>query len=104
MAPDLVSLITQLVPLIDAALAIGKDAELMDILTRIAYNPESIDRNSCTEKERQVLNGLSSASGSKRHNTDVSKSSTSFMTKCANGASTFQYEALSECFSKCARI
>lgn len=60
----------QLIPLIDAALAIAKDEQLMSILNRIAHDPEPIDRSSCSEKEREVLDALSC--GTKRDDEDVS--------------------------------
>jgi len=60
--PNLATFFTQLIPLIDAALAIGNDKELMGILTRIAYHPETIDKSSCTEREQEVLNALSCSS------------------------------------------
>lgn len=61
---SLLANIAQLIPLVDAALTISRDKELMDILTRIAHNPEPIDRSSCTVRERQVWDALSC--GSKR--------------------------------------
>ena len=56
------SLFAQLIPLIDAALAISRDKELMDILTRIASGADPIDRSSCSEREQGVLDTLSSYS------------------------------------------
>lgn len=52
----------QLIPLIEAALAISRDKELMDILTRIASGADPIDRSSCSEREQEVLDTLSSYS------------------------------------------
>ncbi|KLO11896.1 hypothetical protein SCHPADRAFT_450172 [Schizopora paradoxa] len=56
------SLFAQLIPLIDAALAISRDKELMNILTRIANGAEPIDGSSCSGREQEVLDTLSSYS------------------------------------------
>ena len=78
MSSSLASLITELLPLIDAALAIGKDEETMDILRRISEEPHSIDKTSCTEKELQIMNALTLGSkpdldSKHRDTTDVSE-------------------------------
>ncbi|KLO19642.1 hypothetical protein SCHPADRAFT_935140 [Schizopora paradoxa] len=87
MSLNLVALITELLPLIDAALAIGKDGETMDILRRISEDPQSIDKTSCTEKEQQVMNALSVSSKTKSEHSD-----------------TTDLEILSECLTKCAKL